>query len=174
MEEVLALIKKILEEHKLISQRVQILEQVANDARALLELERAKEDFMPGRFDQRQGLQKLAESLEIIDKGLQAHFNREETALLAAFEKHGDRELASALRSLLLEHEDLRNRLAHSKKHVAELTGGGLSHQVWEASAHDMRAHISHTRKLLEAHAEIEQELLRKLREQLRRENKRK
>ena len=170
MEEALAVIEKIIEEHKVIKQRFQTAEQVANDASALLELEETKEDFMPGRFNQRQGLQKLAESLEVIDKGLQEHFDREETALLAAFEKHGAKELASALHSLLLEHEDLRNRLTQSKEHVAELTSGGLSRNVWEASAYDMRAYISHTRKLLEAHAEIEQELLHKLRNQLQRE----
>ena len=171
MEEVLALIEEILAEHRLIMQRVQTLEQVANDAEAILGLEKAKNVFMPGRFEQKQGLQKLREILETIDKGIQAHFSREETGLLAAFEKHGDKELVSALRSLLLEHADLRDRLAHTKRHVAELTVGGLSRHLWEASAHDMRAHISHTRKLLEAHAEIEQELLHQLRDELREEN---
>ena len=172
MEEVLALIEKIIDEHKGIMGKVQSLEQVANDASALVGLEETKEAFMPGRFDQREGLQKLQELLETLDKGLQAHFNREETGLLSAFEKHGDRKLVSALRSLLLEHEDLRNRFAHSKNHVAELTSGELARHRWEASAHDMRAHISHTRKLLEAHAAIEQKLLLELREQLRREHK--
>ena len=167
MEETLALIEKIVEEHKSIMQGVQTLEQAASDTEAIVGLEKAKETFMPGRLEQEQGLKKLQASLEVIDQGLRAHFNREETALLSVFEKHGNKELASALRSLLLEHEDLRNRLAHSKKHVAELVSGGLSRHLWEASAHDMRAHISHTRKLLEAHAEIEEELFHKLRTEL-------
>jgi len=167
MEEALALIEKIIEEHKMIKQGAQNLEQAANDAEAIADLEKAKDAFMPGRLGQGGGLRKLQEMLETIDKGLQAHFDREETGLVAAFEKHGSKELVSALRSLLLEHEDLRNRLAHSKEHIAELITGGLSRHLWEASAHDMRAHISHTRKLLEAHAEIEQELLHKLRAQL-------
>jgi len=76
-------------------------------------------------------------------------------------------ELASALQSLLLEHKDIRNRLGHSKRHVAELASGNMARHLWEASAHDMRAHMSHTRKLIEAHAAIEQELLHKLRRQL-------
>jgi len=167
MEETLALIEKIVEEHKSIMQGVRSLEQAASDAEAIVGLEKAKETFMPGRLEQEQGLKKLQTSLEAIDQGLRAHFNREETGLMNVFEKHGNRELASALRSLLLEHEDLRNRLAHAKKHVAELVSGGLSRHLWEASAHDMRAHISHTRKLLEAHAEIEQELFHKLRTEL-------
>jgi iron-sulfur cluster repair protein YtfE (RIC family) len=167
MEETLALIEKIVGEHKSIMQGVRSLEQAASDAEAIVGLEKAKETFMPGRLEQEQGLKKLQASLEAIDQGLRAHFNREETGLMNVFEKHGNKELASALRSLLLEHEDLRNRLAHAKKHVAELVSGGLSRHLWEASAHDMRAHISHTRKLLEAHAEIEQELFHRLRTEL-------
>ncbi len=174
MEEVLALIEKIIEEHKQIIRGFRSLEQVANDAQAIVGLEKAKEAFMPGRLDQRQGLQKLEEALEIIDKGLQSHFGREETALLSAFEKHGGKMFVSALHSLLLEHDDLRKRFAHSKKHVAELTGGELSRHLWEASAHDMRAHLSHTQRLFEAHAKGEQVLLQKLQNHLRRENERK
>lgn len=172
MEEARALIEKIIEEHKQIIRGVQTWEQVANDATALLEIEKAKENFMPGRFDQIEGLKKLEERREIIDKGLQAHFEREENALLATFEKHGGTMLVSALHSLLLEHDDIRKRLAHSKNHVAELMSGKLSRHVWEASAHDMRAHISHTLKLIEAHAKSEQELLLALKNRLDKERK--
>jgi len=172
MDEVIALIDEIIEEHKIIFQRLQSLEQVATDAEAVAGLEKAKDAFMPGRFEQEQGLQKLQELLETVNQGLQGHFSREETGLVAAFEKYGDKELASALHSLLLEHEDLRNRFALSREHVTELISGGLSRHRWEASAHDMRAHISHTRKLLEAHAEIEQEILRKIRTELMKRDK--
>lgn len=168
MSEITNLIDKIIDEHKVIAKNARSLEQVANDASALADLAEAKETFVPGRFDQKQSLQKLKESLDAIDKGLQEHFNREETSLLAAFEQHGDRKLVTTLKSLLLEHEDLRNRLAHSKEHVDELTSGELARHRWEASANDMRAHLSHTRKLLEAHAAIENELLVGLRQQLK------
>ena len=172
MEEVLALIEKIIEEHERIIHGLGNLVQAADDASAILALGGAKEDFMPGRLDQKQGLQKLEEVLEAIDIGVQGHFGREETALLAAFEKHGGEMLVSALRKLLAEHAELRGRLAHAKKHVAELMGGDLSHHVWEASAHDMRAHISHTEKLFEAHAEGEQQLLHELKRRLQGEAK--
>lgn len=160
MEEVLALIEKIIAEHKLIRQRAENLEKAANDAEAIASMEKAKEVFQPGRFEQKEGLLKMKDLLAITDKGLEGHFNREETTLLAAFEQYGDKEFTSRLRSLLLEHADLRNRFAVSKKRVDELIGGGLSRHVWDASAHDMRAHMSHTRKLLEVHAQIEEELL--------------
>ena len=167
MEETIALIDQIIEEHKTILQRVQTLEQVTNDVEAIFEIDKAKEAFMPGRLEQKQGLEKLQKLLETVDQGLQTHFNHEETGLLAAFEKHGDRPLVSALNSLLLDHEGLRSRFTHLKKLVAELSSGELSRQVWEASAYDMRAHLNHTRKLLETHAETEQELFHTLRNEL-------
>ncbi|MFC1915720.1 hypothetical protein ACFLW4_03400 [Chloroflexota bacterium] len=170
MEDVLALVEEILAQHKLIMQGVRTLEQVANDAQAIESLEKAKDAFMPGRLEQKQGLQELQERLATIEKGIKAHFDLEEDKLQTALEKHGDNETVSALHSVFLEHEDLRNRLAHSKRHVADLIGGGLSRHLWEASAHDMRAHLTHTRKLLEAHAQIEQELLKQLKDQLQRE----
>jgi hypothetical protein len=164
MKRTLALIEQVLEEHKTIFER---LDQVANDAEALHNIEEAKEAFMPGRFDQKRGLEKLKDVVNLVDEGLQAHFNREETAMLAAFEEQEDQELSSAFHSLILEHEDLRNRLASTKDHIYKLTNGDLSRHHWDASAYDMRAHLSHTRKLLEAHAEVEQELMRLLRHRM-------
>ncbi|HEY79030.1 MAG TPA: hypothetical protein G4O09_07960 [Dehalococcoidia bacterium] len=167
MKAALDLIEQIVEEHKTIRLRLQSMEQIVNDAEALQGFEEAQEGFMPGRFDQKAGLDRLEELVNLVDQGLQAHFDREETALLAAVEEQGDRELASAFHSLLLEHEDLRNRLTHTKNHISQLTGGELPRHHWEATAYDMRAHITHTRKLLEAHAEVEQELLQSLRRRL-------
>lgn len=170
MEEVLRLIDKLIEEHKTIIGRLKTLEQVANDAEAIAGFDKAKQVFMPGRLEQKEGLQELEDLLDKIARGFRAHFKREETVLLTAFERYGGKNMASSLRSLLLEHDDLRSRIAHSKKHVAQLTGGKLSRQVWEATAYDIRAHISHTKKLVEAHAEIEKELFLTLRKQLTRE----
>ena len=175
MEEALALIEKIIAEHKIIMQRVRTMEQVANDLEAAFELDKAGEGFIPGKpDDQKRGLQNLQESLETTDKGIQAHFNREETGLLAAFEKHGGKMLASALCALLPEHKELRDRFARSKKDTAELTVSGPSREVWEGKAWGVRTYISHTRRLLEAHHQSEQQLLGRLRRELRRAQKRK
>ena len=71
MEEALALIDQLIEEHKQILQDIQTTERIANDAGALLELGRAEEDFMPGRFDdQERSLQSLQESLEAVDQAV--------------------------------------------------------------------------------------------------------
>lgn len=168
MEEALALIDQLIEEHKQILQRFQTAEQIANDAVTILELDKAKEDFVPGRFgDQRQGLQNLQESLEAIEKGLQRHFDHEETGLLTVFEQHRGGMLASGLRVLLLEHQEIKDRIAESKKEVAELVSGDLSREVREGRAWGVRVYLSHTRKLIQAHAQSEQELFYKLRTEL-------
>jgi len=168
VKEVLALIDKIIEEHKQITQEARTVEQVVSDLEAGLKLGRAKEDFLPGRLDdQRRYLQNLQESLETISQGLQIHFEREEKGLLAAFERHGGQMLASALRILLLEHQELKNRIAKSRKDVAELAVEGLSREVWEGRAWGMRTYINHTLKLLGAHAQSEHELLLTLRSAL-------
>lgn len=148
------------------------LEQVANDASAITGLETAKGSFMPGRFDEKERLQKMQEQMETIAKGIQAHFENEETRLVAAFEKYGDKNLVSALHNLLLDHEVIRNRFAASRNQVSELINGDLSRQLWEANAHDVRAYITHTRRLLGTHAGFEHELLMALKKELGQQQK--
>jgi len=167
VKEILAIINQIIKEHKVILQHGAELEQVANDAEALMTLDKAMEVYMPGRLDQNQGFQKLQELRVRVGEGLKAHFDREETQLLAAFQNHGNERLLGTLHTLLLEHKDIKNRLDQEKKYMAALATGQTSRHLWEATAHDMRAYIAHTRRLLEAHAEIEQELLHRLRKDI-------
>jgi hypothetical protein len=167
MVETLKLIDQLIAEHKVISERTDSIEKFANDASLLSDLSEARETFVPGRFDQKKSLEKLQEMLGEIDSWLDRHFNREETILLKAVEEHGEQKLVMALNSLLLEHTDLRNRMTQSKQDVAELVTGGLARHRWEASANDMRTHLTHTRKLLEAHAAMENELFADLRRAL-------
>lgn len=167
MEKALAIIEQIIEEHKVFLKNFEAIEQVANDKEALRDLEHFQGTFVPGRLDQKTVLDKLKEMIEMVSQGLGTHFEREEKALLAAFKESGDEELVAAFNVLLLEHKDLMYRLAHAAEHIARLAGGGLSRHQWEATAHDMRAHINQTRKLLAIHAGGEQELMLDLRRRL-------
>jgi len=160
MKETEVLIDQILEDHKDIKQD---LAEAVNDSTALAELDNIKGDFVPGRFDQKQSLERLQATLEKVAAGLEEHFTREEKGLLVAFERSGDEEIAAGLRAIFQEHEEIRARLAHSKEHVAQLIGGGLSSHLWAASAHDMRTHLSQTRRMIEAHAGVEQDFFQKL-----------
>ena len=168
MKEALELIDRIIEEHKQITQEGRTIQQVSSDYEAGLKLGKAKDGFIPGGLDgQKRYLQNLQGSLETISQELLAHFEREEKWLLAAFEKHGGQMLAAALRSLLLEHQELKKRITKSMDDVARLAAEGLSREVWEGQAWGIRTYISHTLKLVEAHAQSEHELLLKLRSAL-------
>ena len=167
-EEVLALIEQIIKEHRVMMGGLQTLENVANDSGAIAGLETAKGSFVPGRFDEKERLQKMQEQMETIEAMIHAHFEGEETRLLAAFEKYGDKNLVAALQILLLEHEEIRNRFTASRAQVAELISGDLSRHIWDASAQDVRVHITHTRRLLGTHAGYEHELLMSLKKELR------
>ncbi len=163
VSDALALIQKIIEEHRIYLAGLQNIEQTANDSMVMKGLEMGKEVFVPGRLDQGQGLHKLSDLMKSVGVGLRAHFNREETALPGVVAQYGNNKMASTLRSILQEHEYLRNRIADAEKLVAELAAGKLTRAVWDATANDMRAHVTHTRKLIETHASSEQVLLHEL-----------
>lgn len=65
-----------------------------------VKLEDASEGFIPSRLeDYQQKAAHLEQELLEIDKALEHHFDREETALLKAFERHGLPQLASIITS---------------------------------------------------------------------------
>jgi len=167
MKKATALIEEVIKEHKSVLEKVRRLDQMVGDAEALSGLDEARDTFVPGRFNQMEKLAGLRELFDSLDEGLKGHFEREESAVLGAFVEQGDRELVSSFRSLMQEHTELRNRLATTKESLSQLSSGELSAHHWQATAHDLRAYIAHTRKLLQAHAEAEQELLLALRQRL-------
>ena len=176
-QEVIALIDRLIEEHKIILQNMDSLESVVNDAGAIISFDKAKEIYMPGRLDSGRDMEKLHDLLDIIDQGLRAHFEREEAGLHAAFEQHGGAEMATTFHSLLMEHDELRNRLTHHKtirnnlnqslKEIGESGHTALSRQTWEATANDIRVYIIQSKKLVEEHAGREHRLFTDLRKTL-------
>lgn len=172
MEEIITLIDKVIEEHKVILERISDLEPLANDVGAITGFREAEDASLPISFERKQNLPKLDRLLGAISQRLRGHFNREETALLSGFHQHGDARLLSAFESLLSEHEDIRNHLIRSRNRVAQLSEDGLSRQEWEARADSMRAAMTETRELIAAHAGNEQGLLLTLRRKLLKDGK--
>ncbi|MFC1917612.1 hypothetical protein ACFLXH_03055 [Chloroflexota bacterium] len=170
-EDTIALIDQLVKEHQVIGHRSLVLEKVANDAEAIAGMDKAKENFVPGRLDQKKGLEQFFELLETYSEGLDAHFKREETSLLKAFEEYGDSELVSALHSLLDEHAELKERITEMKKHALELLSGELASHFWSAKAHDMRVYMGHTVKMIGVHAHSEFRLFTALKKQLQAES---
>ena len=174
MDDTLQLIDQLIAEHKIINERAESLEKAANDASLLSDLKEARDTFVPGELFQSENLQKLEQMLEAIYTWLEKHFDREETVLLPAVEKHGEEKFVTALNSLLFEHTDLRDRLSHSRKRVTELLSGRLAQNLWDATANDIRTHLSYTRKLLATHAAKENHFFTELRRHLKKASQRK
>ena len=168
MEDILALVDESIEEHQKIFRCVVDSQAIADDVCASLWLEQAKEHVMPGRLeDQSQGLRKLQETVETLEKRHEEHFKQEEKALLTALKRQGNKALASALHALLTEHKEIRHRINKLKKDVAELLSERSSRHIGQGKVWGIRAYMRHTAKLLEAHAESEQELLLQAKEEL-------
>lgn len=163
--EALALIDKIIEEHRIIFGDIRDFTQHTNDVVAMRGLGQAQESFVPGRLeDQKQSLGNWQESLVAVDRGVQAHFHREETALVEAVAEYGDSDLVSVLRHWLAEHKELRERLGKMKQDVTGLVGDTSAQNVWQEKAWGIRVYMTHTGKLFGVHACGEQKMMLKLR----------
>lgn len=158
------LIDELLEEHKVILKDLEGLSQVCSDANVLKELSTADKDFSPGRLNRSESLKRVQESLAGCEQGLAVHFEREETALLEIFKRHGDEKQMSDFRTMLRQHAEITDRMAHSKKQADRLISGEISGGHWNAAANDMLTYMNKTRKLIEEHASGERQLFRTLR----------
>ena len=163
----ITLIDSILGEHKIKIQKFQKLEEAVNDFEIAAGLDKALGTLLPGRFDSKQDIRNLQELLEAIEQWLKTHFEREEETFFTAFKNYKDKKLISDCQDLLRDHEGLKLRLAQERNLVTSLIDGNLSVNLWQATAYDMRAHISNTRRLVEGHAATEEKLLLQLRGQL-------
>jgi hemerythrin-like domain-containing protein len=119
-------------------------------------------------------LKNLAQILNILASWLEAHFIREETALRQAVINYGNNRFVAALDSLLFEHDEIRDRLVSARAHIEELLGGSLDQVRREAAVRDLKAHLEHSRKLLETHAAKENHFLAEMRRHLQKTFKQK
>jgi len=163
MSETLDIVGQILEEHKQFSNDFQSLSKVTSDVEAASKLDskKTKDFFVPKSLDDHgSGVLQWKEMLEGIDRGLRAHFDREETALVGAFKRDGTPELAAALEELMKEHSSLNQHVAKLLKDADDIASGGAKIEVWEGSGWGMKTNIDRLRAEIEEHAEKERVLL--------------
>lgn len=164
MPSTIELIDQLITEHKMFSEQTADMTQVANDAHLLDGIDEARGTFTATHPGQSGGLARLETLLDNIAPWLNRHFDREETILLKAVKERGSEEMVNRFNALLLEHTDLRARVGQTKDQIEALKSGTLARHRWEAGANDIRDHLTHTRTLLEAHADMENELFAEMR----------
>jgi hypothetical protein len=167
MTDVIGIIDKIIEEHKILLNQATQFEKITNDAGAMIAMTKSKEVFMPGRLEQSQSLKKFEDLRNKIQEGLSAHFQREETSLLEAILEFGDKNIIITLKKLLSQHWAFRTSLKDLQYESNELINGQLSRALWEPKAYIMRSHIAEMHTRLEQHAKNEQQLFNDVRKQL-------
>jgi hemerythrin-like domain-containing protein len=174
MDNTLQLIDGLIAEHKTVPEKTRSLEKAANDVRLLSGLKDAGDSIVRGEILQDADLKNLAQIVNILASWLETHFTREETALRQAVISYGNNRFVAALDSLLFEHDELRDRIVHARMHIGELLGGSLDQVRREASIRDLKAHLEHSRKLLETHAAKENHFLAEIRQHLKKTFKQK
>ena len=171
MSEAIRLVDQILDEHKKIGEDFKSLEGVSGDVEAAAKLagERVKGDFVPLSLDDHgEGLRRWMEQLEALEKGLKAHFKREETGLAEAFKHEGTPALVKALDELLSEHAELIRHIEKLRSDADAIATGGMRIEVWEGKGWGMKYNIEKLRQDLFAHAERENDLFTRLKSHMK------
>ena len=154
MENYLATIRKVIEEHQTIREHVKLVGDSVSDREALTSLERARADWIPGRLEILvEGQKKLQQALSSLDEGLKNHFAFEGTAL---------RPLLGELfmRALLLEHREIEREIDKAKSMVAKAKLEGLNREELLSKESHMQQMINSICLLVEEHAAKEEAIL--------------
>lgn len=162
--EILTVIQRVIDQHKVLRQNLESVDQVANDKEALGSISSASSSL---QADEPEGVAKLQALFSRLDHGMRAHFDFEETELVAAFHSLGQPELDKALHDLLMAHRDIRDRLAQGQQDIENLSKAVREHRAWETSGYDMRTHLVYTHKMIEKHAQNEEIMLDGLKKKL-------
>jgi hemerythrin len=153
MADYLATVRRIIEEHHKIRSDVMQVGESANDLAAVFSLQRAYSTWSQSSLDAlAQKQDKLKETISLMAEGLDRHFSFEEEYLPPIFGE-------ILMRALLLEHREIRRKLAEIKSAVnTRLEGLGQRELLAQ------RTHIQHVvgdiRQVIEEHASREEVIL--------------
>ena len=154
MADNLALIKRIIDEHKAIGGHLKLVGESIADEEALAALERARADWVPGRpGDLSEKRNKLQQAMSFLDAGLKKHFAFEEKVLPPLL---GD----LLMRALVLQHKEINEEIGEAKSIMADAQPGGFSREELLAEEARTQQRIGVMCRLIEEHAAREELIL--------------
>jgi hypothetical protein len=157
MADYLATVRRIIEEHHKIRSDVTQVGGAANDLAALFSLQRAYSTWSQSSLEALAEKQdKLKETINLMAEGLNRHFAFEEEYLPPIFG-------AILMQALLLEHREVRQKLAGIKSTVTDTRLEGLEQKELLARRTQIQNVVSDTRQAIEEHAGHEEVILRML-----------
>jgi len=157
----LAIINKVIEEHQAIRGHIKLVGDSVPDQEALTALDKARADFIPGRFEVlTEKQEKLQQTLNFLDEGLKNHFAFEGKALPPLLGK-------LPMRGLVLEHREIKNKIDEAKSIVASTKLEGLSREELLSREAHIQQVITSICLLVEEHATKEEAMLDMVRKAL-------
>ena len=154
MENYLATIRKVIEEHQTIREHVKLVGDSVSDREALTSLERARADWIPGRVEiLAEGQMKLQKTLNSLDEGLNNHFAFEGRALPPLLGE-------LLMRALVLEHREIMREINEAKSMVAEAKLEGLNREELLLKESRMQQMVNNICVLVDEHATKEEAIL--------------
>jgi len=161
MQDKLALIKRIIDEHQNIKQHVKLVGDSVSDQEALNILHKEHSDFIPGRLEViSEKWKRLQQTMAFLEDGLKNHFAFEEKVLPPLLGE-------LLMQALALEHREIIAEIEDDKSIVANISLEGLSREeLLEKEAHIEQV-IDTLLQLIEGHAAREETVLGMIRSAL-------
>jgi len=157
MQDDLAIIRKVIDEHESIRRHVKLVGDSISDQEALPGLERVRADWVPGRLGTlAEKEDKLQQAIGFLDEGLQNHFAYEEKVLAPLLGE-------LFMRALVLDHQEIRKEIDAAKSIVTEAKLEGLSREELLNKESHIQQVIKNMCYLIEEHAYKEETILEML-----------
>jgi len=154
MPDHLAEINKIIEEHQTIRRHVKLLGESIGDHEALLSLQSARPDWIPGQLDILSEKQnKLTQTINFLSEGLKNHFAQEQRALPSGLGEF-------LMRALILAHQEIGKAIKEAKAMAANTKLEGLSREDLMSQEAEMQQKVGNLCHLIEEHTNKEELML--------------
>lgn len=154
MQDKLAIIRRIIDEHQTIKGHLKLVGDSVSDQEALAALQKAHADFIPGRLEVMSEKQKkLQQTMSTLEEGLKNHFAFEEKALPPLLGE-------LLMQALVLEHREIKNEIDEAKSTVESIKLEGLSREKLISKESHMQQMIDNICQLVEEHATKEEAIL--------------
>jgi len=161
MQDNLAIVNKVIEEHQTIRQHMKLVGDSTPDKEVLTDLRRASNEWIPGRpgipFEKQKMLQQTISALE---EGLINHFAFEEDALPLLFGE-------LVMRALKIEHAEILKGVNNAKSQIIDTNLEGISPEELLSKEWNKKQMIDNLSLRIEEHAAREEAILYMVREAL-------
>jgi hemerythrin len=160
----ISMIDEILDAHQVKLAKLVNLETALNDSQIADGLEETLVT-LEIKDRQQENLPYIKSLFDDLLQWLTNHFAYEEKLLDVVTRHCEDTQIVIDYNTLLRDHKDLLQRLRYEKEMLEDLFKNRKSSYIWLANASDLKAHVSATKMVVEAHAASEEQLLQQFRQ---------